>query len=66
MNKLRADRCVLQCIFDMYLVPGPKNASGRGENDPYISIDVPAIASKLDCNPELLFGRKRSVCGVLD
>jgi hypothetical protein len=59
MNTLRTDRYVLQCIFDMYQssYPGPKNASGRGENDPYVSIDVPAIASKLDCNPELLFGR---------
>ena len=37
--------------------PGKKDASGRGENDPYVSIDIRAIASKLNCNPELLFGR---------
>jgi hypothetical protein len=36
---------------------GAKTASGRRENDPYVSIDVTAIAKKLECNPELLFGR---------
>lgn len=59
MNKLPTDRGVLQCIFDMYQssYPGQKAADGRGENDPFISIDIPAIASKLGCGPELLFGR---------
>ena len=37
--------------------PGPKDASGRGENDPYVAIDLHAVASKLGCNAELLFGR---------
>ncbi len=59
MNKLPTDRYVLQCIFDMYQssYPGQRTAGGRGENDPYISIDIPAIANKLACSPELLFGR---------
>jgi hypothetical protein len=37
--------------------PGSKESAGRGENDPYIAIDVPAIAEKLECKAELLFGR---------
>jgi hypothetical protein len=59
MTKLWTDRYVLQCIFDMYgsSYPGAKTASGSRENDPYVSIDIAAIARKLDCNPELLFGR---------
>ena len=59
MNKLPTDRRVLECIFEMYesSYPGPKAATGRGENDPYVAIDIPAVAAKLDCNPELLFGR---------
>ncbi len=59
MTKLWTDRYVLQCIFDMYRssYPGAKTASCSRENDPYVSIDVAAIARKLDCNPELLFGR---------
>jgi len=59
MNKLPTDRYVLSCIFDMYedSYPGPKKAGGGGENDPYLSIDIPALAKKLECTPELLFGR---------
>src|SRR5437667_302468 len=59
MNKLPTDRYVLKCIFDMYesSYPGPRTASGRGENDPYVAIDLQAVAEMLDCNAELLFGR---------
>ncbi|HEY2865363.1 MAG TPA: hypothetical protein VGK37_17220 [Casimicrobiaceae bacterium] len=59
MNKLPTDRYVLERIFRMYesAYPGPKGASERGENDPYVAIDVHAIAKELGCNPELLFGR---------
>jgi hypothetical protein len=59
MNTLPTDRFLLQCIFEMYKdsYPGRKGADGKGENDPYIAVDIPAIARKLDCTPELLFGR---------
>lgn len=59
MNTLPSDRFVLQCIYDMYKdqYPGPKRESGRAENDPYIAINVPAVAKKLQCSSELLFGR---------
>jgi hypothetical protein len=59
MNALPSDRYVLQCIYEMYKdqYPGSKSEDGRSANDPYISIDVQALADKLECNPELLFGR---------
>ena len=59
MNKLPTDRYVLECIFEMYQssYPGPKGDSGRPENDPYVPIDVYAVAKNLKCDPELLFGR---------
>ena len=37
--------------------PGPKSGAGRAENDPYIAIDASALAERLGCKPELLFGR---------
>ena len=57
--KLPTDRYVLQCIYEMYesSYPGPLNDSGRPKNDPYIAIDINSVAAKVDCNPELLFGR---------
>jgi len=59
MNKLPTDRYVLECIFNMYKskYPGAIGASGRPENDPYMAIDLVAVARKLGCTPELLFGR---------
>ena len=36
--------------------PGPFGANGRPSNDPYVAIDIHAIAVKLECSPELLFG----------
>ena len=59
MNKLSTDREVLKCIYEMYesSYPGVKRDSSGGENDPYLAIDVPAVAEKLQCKPELLFGR---------
>lgn len=49
-----AERQVLRKIFDMYEAsyPGDK----LGDNDPFIAIDINAIASKLNCKPHLLFG----------
>jgi len=59
MNKLPTDRKILRCIFDAYKsdYPGPKDASGRGANDPYMLVDIAKIANRLHCAPELLFGR---------
>jgi hypothetical protein len=59
MKKLPTDRQVLCCIFEMYATayPGPVVAGGRGTNDPYVPIDVTAVAGRLGCTPELIFGR---------
>lgn len=54
-RKLPTDREVLQRIYDMYerSYPGAR----PGESDPYVAVDLPAVAAKLRCKPELLFGR---------
>lgn len=59
MSRLPTDREVLQCIYEMYesSYPGKALENGQGENDPFVSIDIREIARKLDCSPELLFGR---------
>jgi hypothetical protein len=59
MSKLPTDREVLRCIYDMYAPEYPKVAAGqvRGENDPYVPIDIRAVAAKLKLQPELVFGR---------
>lgn len=59
MNRLPTDRKVLRCIYDMYkgAYPGNSLADGKGENDPYLPIDVFAIAKRLNTKPELIFGR---------
>jgi hypothetical protein len=57
--RLPTDRYILECIFLMYErdYPGPTSASSRGENDPYVPVDLPAVAKEVGCSPELLFGR---------
>ena len=59
MAKLPTDRQILRQIYRTYesSYPGAKSKDGRGGNDPYVAIDVEAIARHLECNPELLFGR---------
>ncbi|MBU1690731.1 MAG: hypothetical protein KKD65_08330 [Gammaproteobacteria bacterium] len=59
MSKLPTDRQVLRCIFEMYesSYPGRTSAESKGENDPYLPIDITEVAKRLDCKPELLFGR---------
>lgn len=59
MNKLPTDREILKCIYEMYesSYPGVPPGGARGENDPYMAIDISAVATKLNCKPELLFGR---------
>ena len=59
MSKLPTDRQVLRCIYSIYKssYPGAKPTQTRGENDPYVPIDVRTVASRLNTQPELLFGR---------
>ncbi len=59
MKRLPTDRQILKCIFEMYEseYPGIPVGSTRGENDPHLPIDVRAVAKRLGCNAELLFGR---------
>ncbi len=58
MNKLPTDREVLKCIYAMYesSYPGVPAGEVRGANDPHLQIDIPAVAKRLKCKPELLFG----------
>lgn len=37
--------------------PGKESADARGENDPYLPIQVSDVAARLGCTPEMLFGR---------
>lgn len=53
-KKLPTEREVLRCVADTYESSYP--GSKPGENDPYLQIDVTAVADKLKCKPELLFG----------
>lgn len=59
MKALPTDREILKRIFEMYEPSYPGTALGetRGKNDPYMPIDLRAVASRLDCKPEMLFGR---------
>jgi hypothetical protein len=59
MKKLPTDRQVLRYIFEMYKTayPGPLGTSGRGSNDPYVPVDVKAVAERPGCDAELIFGR---------
>jgi hypothetical protein len=52
--KLPTDRYVLECIFRMYESSYP---GANKSNDPYVAIDIGALAKEIGCNPELLFGR---------
>lgn len=58
MNKLPTDREVLKCVYAMYesSYPGVPAGEVRGANDPYLQIDISAVAKRLKCKPELLFG----------
>jgi hypothetical protein len=59
MSRLATDREILRLIYETYKdrYPGKKSETGRGENDPYVPIDLVSLAHQLNCNPELLFGR---------
>ncbi len=59
MSKLPTDRKVLKCIYEMYesAYPGTSPNNERGPNDPYVPVNLSAVATKLNCKRELLFGR---------
>lgn len=59
MSAPPTDRKILECIYQMYesSYPGRKSAEVRGENDPYLPIQVPEVAARIGCAPEMLFGR---------
>jgi hypothetical protein len=58
MKRLPTEREILRCIYRIYesSYPGIPPGAERGENDPYLPIDVKAVAAELKCKPELLFG----------
>lgn len=37
--------------------PGKEPGQVRGKNDPHLPIDIPEVASRLNCSAEMLFGR---------
>lgn len=37
--------------------PGVSHGQARGENDPYLAIEIHEVAKRLECKQELLFGR---------
>jgi hypothetical protein len=60
MNTLPTDRDVLRAIFETYesQYPGPVPEGGvRPANDPFVPVDLNAVARRLNTKPELLFGR---------
>jgi hypothetical protein len=58
MSRLPTDREILKCIFNMYedSYPGEK-VGAKGRSDPYVPVDLWAVAARLDTTAELLFGR---------
>lgn len=53
-TKLPTEREILKVIADLYEAEYP--GENPGDNDPYLKIDVKAVAKKIECKPELLFG----------
>ena len=68
--KLHTDREILRCIYHMYLAEylertklGRKAASEARQIGPLVRIDVEAVAARLNCSSDLLFGRLLSDIG---
>jgi hypothetical protein len=53
-SSLPTERQVLRAIYEMYSQAYPGKTPG--ENDPYLAVDVRAVADRLKCKPHLLFG----------
>jgi hypothetical protein len=51
VQRLKTDREILRALYDLYVADYP------AKGDPFVEIDVHAVAKKLGCGPELLFGR---------
>jgi hypothetical protein len=58
-ESLHTDLEILQCIFDMYrpAYPGEMGPEGKHVNDPFVPVVVADIASRLNANANLIFGR---------
>jgi len=56
MNQLRTDRELLRCIYEMYNASYPHDTGNPGIG-PYVFIDVRAVADRLNCKPDIVFGR---------
>lgn len=48
MSRIPSEREVLRGIYEMYesSYPGRPPAGGRGENDPYVAIDLSAVEGR--------------------
>lgn len=57
MSRLPTDREVLRCIFEMYeLNYLGEPVEGKGANDPYVPVDLRAVAERFHSRTELIFG----------
>jgi len=54
--RIPTDLDVMQAIYDTYLA-AYNERSKTPRNSPYLPIDVRAVASSLNSNPDVLFGR---------
>ena len=59
MKHLPTDREILRTIFEHSLreYPGSELPNEKHSNDPYLPLDMPALANSLACSQHLLFGR---------
>ncbi|MFN2338610.1 MAG: hypothetical protein ABR544_06510, partial [Gammaproteobacteria bacterium] len=59
MKKIPTDLDILKVIYELYepQYPGSDTPGTKGKNDPYMPIDLNAVAEKLKCRPEMIFGR---------
>lgn len=53
-KRVPTERQVLRCIYDMYEPLFPAEGSTAGKV--FVQIDVEAIARKVDCEKNILFG----------
>jgi len=51
MSKLHTDRQILRCLYDMHVDDYPAKGAV------HLPVDVGAVAARLGCNTDLLFGR---------
>ena len=58
-DSFHTDREILQCVFDIYRASylGDRGETGKLENSVYLSIDLAEVATRLNTDSHLLFGR---------